>query len=149
MSLKRQRGAALFIAMLLLILLTSLGVMVMTETDMDLKMTGAAVSRELAEQRLEGAASELLTSVVAQENFIQLDKGDTGTASSTVYDTVSISLEGRGDFGCRRSFAATSTDLMDCRFVQVDMADSYGKGRTGQVGLGLGVEQPFLSQVSK
>lgn len=149
---KQQRGVALFIVIIVLVLLTSLVAVVITETRLGQNAIGLTQEKLVNEQELLGVFTEVMTNPNLINDIMQY----TATASSALTPTkfvsdtktVTVTLELRGESYCKRSANASSVNLINCRFVKMDLSQNNDR-RVQGLGMTVGVEQPFLAAQNK
>jgi len=140
----RQQGAALIIAMLIMILLTGIGMSLMRASSQDLKMAGAAAEKKMISNMLEGAIDETLSQTSMSTTLSNLESDI--SFSSSAFDDTSGTISDRGEFDCKRSHNASSTNVMtSCKYADVILNSRYGKGDIAQLTVSAGVEQGIIN----
>ncbi|UPW17757.1 hypothetical protein M0C34_16185 [Agarivorans sp. TSD2052] len=140
----KQQGAALFVAMLFLLILSFLGGVLLTSANQGLKVVSAMSDRLGAEHVLEGDMNELVI-----EPTLQGVIGSMSPASSMAVATMVADADGtlshNVDSVCARSFNASSNNaITECRYVRVQVTKHYGKSKRSATSLAAGLEQPLL-----
>lgn len=147
---KSQQGIALFISIILLLLLSGLTTLLMTNASLDLKMAGASAQRIDADQQIEGAIDELLTNSNARLTFAT---ADLNTKFSVTHikniNTAVVAINEQPS--CARSKDPSSVGLFSCRYLDTRLSKQFGRAKTGgghqgETAAGLGVEQKLLKQ---
>ncbi|PKF61219.1 hypothetical protein CW745_11340 [Psychromonas sp. psych-6C06] len=143
-SLHKQRGIALFIAMLILPLLLVLGVLVMSNSFLGLKMIDARVLQGESNILLNSAANEILHRSGTAQSFAS---ATTNTIFS--YGDVSSNVELNGEINCKRRMKASGNNFK-CKYLQVNFVHEFGRTKSGgakwaQNAMSIGVEQPIIS----
>lgn len=140
----KQQGAALIIAMLMLVLLTAIGVALMQTSSQDLKMADAAAEKKMITNMLEGAVDETIFQS-GMSNTISNLNNDISFSSST-FDNANGVMSDRGEFDCKRSFNGSSTNVMtSCKYVDLEITSTYGKGGIAQAAIAAGIEQAIIN----
>nr|WP_321271538.1 PilX N-terminal domain-containing pilus assembly protein [uncultured Tolumonas sp.] len=141
-SIINEKGMVLVIALILILPLTLIAVSVMQWAREDLKMIGSLTDRNNAEQNLTGIMQEvMIINNLAATLSTMSASGSVTTDSGNV-----IPLTLRAETSCKRRFSATSeSSIKNCRYVDADNSDNFGKGNTGQIQMTLNIEQPLLS----
>lgn len=144
-SLHKQKGIVLIIAMLILPLLFILGVMVMSNTFLGLKMIDARVMQGESNILLNSAAVEIMNRSGSAQSFAS------ATNSSTFdYGEVSTkSVDLIGEINCKRRVKASGNNFK-CKYLQVNFEHSFGRVKEGGAkwavnGMGVGIEQPIIA----
>ncbi|WP_108652175.1 pilus assembly PilX family protein [Dongshaea marina] len=147
---RKEKGAALFVAVLIIIPLTLLAVVVMSTSGLDLKMAGASAGFVQSSHILEGAMEETLDDTNLPGDLASMTSAATMTKNPAMGGIVTFTY--RAEITCKRRVDASSTNTIPaCRYVDAAVSQGYGKARTsdgsriGQVGLTVGVEQPVLT----
>lgn len=145
-SLQRQNGMALFIAMLILPLLLVLGVLLMSSSFLGLKIIDSRAMQGESNIILDGAAQDILH----QSNSAQVFAAalSSSTVSSALFTDVNSTVELKGELNCKRRMQASGSNFK-CRYLQVNLNHAYGRAMAGGTkravnSMGLGVEQPIL-----
>ncbi len=143
-SLHKQKGIALFIAMLILPLLLVLGVLVMSNTFLGLKMIDARVMQGESNILLNSAAAEIMHRSGSAQSFAS-------ATSNTVfsYGDVTSAVELNGEINCKRRVKASGNNFK-CKYLQVNFEHSFGRTQAGGAkwalnAMGVGIEQPIIS----
>ena len=141
---KSQQGAALFVAMLFLLILSFLGGVLLSSANQGLKVVSAMGDRVGAEHLLEGEMNQLIL-----EPNLQGVIGAMAPAASMAVSTMVTGADGTMihtvDSVCARSFTASSNNaITQCRYVRVDATKTYGKANRASTSIAAGIEQPML-----
>jgi len=144
-SLRKQRGMALFVAMLMLPLILVLGVLAMNNSFLGLKMIDARVLKGESDILLNSATNELLNRTDSAAAFANA----TNTTTFS-YGDVNSTVELNGEIDCKRRINASGTNFK-CKYVQVHFEHSFGRQQENGVKwalntMSIGVEQPMLSE---
>lgn len=144
-SLQKQKGMALFIAMLILPLLLVLGVLIMSNSFLGLKIIDTRVMQGESNIKLNGAAQHILQQTNSAATFAAAL--DSQTISSTLYGDVNGTVSLQGELNCRRRMQASGSNFK-CKYLQLNLDNSYGREKAGVKwalnSMGLGVEQPII-----
>ena len=143
-SLHKQRGIALFIAMLILPLLLVLGVLVMSNTFLGLKMIDARVLQGESNILLNSAASEIMNRSSSAQSFASATQNTVFT-----YGDVSSDVELIGEINCKRRMKASGNNFK-CKYLQVNFIHSFGRvkeggGKWAENAMSVGIEQPIIA----
>lgn len=143
-SMRKQSGMALFIAMLILPLLLVLGVLVMSNSFLGLKIIDTRVMQSESNIKLDSAAQQILAET-SPTAFAAAEDDDV-FASGDVSGKVSL----QGELNCRR-IIKTSGSNFKCKYLQLNLDHSYGRavtggGKSALNSMGLGIEQPILAE---
>ena len=143
-SLHKQKGIALFIAMLILPLLLVLGVLVMSNTFLGLKMIDARVLQGESNILLNSAATEIMNRSSSAQSFASAEKG-----AEFSYESVDGSVEDSTVLTCKRS-DRPSDDKFKCKYLQVNFVHQFGRTQAGGAkwatnAMNVGIEQPIIS----
>ncbi|MCE0558652.1 MULTISPECIES: PilX N-terminal domain-containing pilus assembly protein [unclassified Motilimonas] len=147
---KFQQGIALFISIILLLLLSGLTTLLMSNASLDLKMAGASAQRIDADQQLEGAISEILTNANASQQFATAAL-DTKFEVKHIKNISTAIIAINEQPSCARSKEPSSVGLFSCRYLDTRLSKQYGRAKTGgghqgENAAGLGVEQKLLKK---
>lgn len=143
-SLQKQRGIALFIAMLILPLLLVLGVLAMSNSFLGLKMIDARVLQGESNILLNSAANEILNRSDSTQIFAN------ATDSTTFsYGDVTSNIELSGEVDCKRRINASGNSFK-CKYLQINFEHSFGRVKDNGTkwalnAMSIGVEQPIIS----
>ncbi|MGY3857600.1 type IVa pilus pseudopilin TppD [Aeromonas sp. NJAU223] len=142
---KRQRGVALIVALIILVPLTLIAVVVMQSSGQDLKMAGSAASFRQAEHRLEG----IIEAAMQSNNVSTLISNMGASAAITVNSSnasAAVALTTRTETVCKRKVEASSNNVIPaCKYVELQTSVNYGK-YASQLNWVAGVEQPLLTK---
>lgn len=140
----RQTGAALFVALMLLMILSVLGGVMLSTSGQGAKVTVAMGERIQSEQRVEGQFNQLVAHGDLQSSIGSMASGDSMAVSGFVADALG-DLTHSVDGTCSRSYTASSGNaISNCRYVRSQITESYGKNASGSTSLAGGIEQPLL-----
>lgn len=144
-SLQRQNGMALFIAILILPLLLVLGVLVMSNSFLGLKIIDTRVMQSTSNISLHGAAQDILSLSGSAQGFAAAT--DNSTFSSQRFSEVTGTVTLNSEINCKRRMQASGSNFK-CKYLQLNLAHSYGREVAGAKwavnAMGLGVEQPII-----
>jgi len=144
-SLQKQKGMALFIAMLILPLLLVLGVLIMSNSFLGLKIIDTRVMQGESNIKLNGAAQHILQQTGSAATFAAAV--DSESIPSALYDDVNGTVSLQGELNCRRRMQASGSNFK-CKYLQLNLDNSYGREQAGVKwavnSMGLGVEQPII-----
>ncbi|WP_432461047.1 hypothetical protein [Agarivorans sp. QJM3NY_25] len=144
LKLRTQSGAALFVAMLFLLILSFLGGVLLSSANQGLKVVSAMGDRLGAENVLEGEMDQLIMEPSLQSLIGSMPAASSMSASSVV-PGVDGTLSHTVDNVCSRSINASSNNaISQCRYIRVVADKSYGKGARAATSLAAGIEQPLL-----
>jgi len=143
-SLRKQRGLALFIAMLILPILLTLGVLAMSNSFLGLKMVDARVLRGESDLLLNSAADEILSRTTSAATFANATNATTFT-----YGEVTAEVELGSELECKRSMNA-SGNAFKCQYLQLNFTHQFGRQKQDGVKwasnvMSVGVEQPVIA----
>ncbi|WP_349919649.1 type IVa pilus pseudopilin TppD [Aeromonas veronii] len=142
---KRQRGVALIVALIILVPLTLIAVVVMQSSGQDLKMAGSAAIFRQAEHRLEG----IIEAAMQSNNVSTLISNMGASAAITVNSSnasAAVALTTRTETVCKRKVEASSSNVIPaCKYVELQTSVNYGK-YASQLNWVAGVEQPLLTK---
>ncbi len=143
-SLHKQRGIALFIAMLILPLLLVLGVLVMSNSFLGLKMIDARVLQGESNIRLNSAAAEIMNRSSSAQSFASATN-----SSEFSYEGVTGGVETLGEINCKRRVKASGNNFK-CKYLQVNFIHQFGRTKEGgakwaENAMSVGIEQPIIS----
>jgi len=138
---RRARGVALIVALVILVPLTLIAVVMMQSSGVDLKMAGAAASLQQAEHRIEGMIESALLQAGLSSKIATMGAS---SALSVNGNTVNMERRGEGESVCKRKVDASSQNVIpSCRYVELQAAATYGKNSRA-MNWTAGVEQPLL-----
>ena len=145
-SLQRQNGMALFIAMLILPLLLVLGVLVMNNAFLGLKIIDTRFMQGESNIILDSAAHDILHQSDSGQAFAAALSSS--TFSSALFTDVNSTVELKGELNCKRRMQSSGSHFK-CKYLQVNLNHSYGREKAAGVkravnSMGLGIEQPIL-----
>lgn len=145
-NLQKQTGMALFMVMLILPLLLVLGVLLMSNSFLGLKIIDSRVMQGESNIILDGAAQELLLRNDSAQAFAAALSSS--TFSSALFTDVSSTVTLNGELNCRRRMQASGSNFK-CKYLQVNLNHSYGREMAGGAkwavnSMGLGIEQPII-----
>ena len=143
-SLHKQKGLALFIAMLFLPILLVLGVLAMSNSFLGLKMIDARVVKGESNILLGSAANEILNRSDSATAFASATNNSTFS-----YGDVTGDVDLKEEVDCKRRIDASGNNFK-CKYLQVNFEHSFGrdngsgeKWATNE--LSVGVEQPIIA----
>lgn len=142
----KQQGAVLFLALIVLVVMTIIGLGLATNSGLSLRMAGSASERIEAITQVQGAQR----SVIATNDFRKLLAN--GTESVTLPADIGLQLGtknalimGSGEASCQRSSYASSTNLIRCRRAEITTTIEFGKHNMGEITQVVGIEQEILT----
>ena len=154
LNFKKQQGAVLLAALILLPILSTLGIFLLSSASSDLRMTGARHDHNDSRIILNSVAKEFMTDITHLNKF----KG--ATDSTRFNSTLFVDSDGNANVSanttlfanvdCKRRRPANTNDLK-CKYMELNLSHQFGRAKNstekwGRNNLGLGVEQPLLSQ---
>lgn len=146
-SLHKQKGIALFIAVIMLPLILVLGVLAMSNSFLGLKMIDARVLKGESNISLESAATEVLSRSDSATEFANATSLTTFT-----YGEVkgSVQLDNEEAIDCKRRINASDSSF-NCKYLQIDFVHSFGRDKGDGVKwatntMSVGVEQPMSAE---
>jgi len=145
-SLQRQKGIALFTAMLILPLLLVLGMLLISNSFLGLKIADSRAMQGESNLVLDGAARDILRQTDSGQAFAAALSST--TFSSPLFSDVSSTVQLQGEMNCKRRMQASGSHFK-CKYLQLNLNHSYGRQKSGGAkwavnSMGLGVEQPLL-----
>lgn len=148
LGIHRQKGMALVIAMIILPLLLVLGVLMMNNAFLGLKIIDSRVEKNTSDIILNGMASEVMNQPGNAKAFAEALSSTTFT--STQYPEASSSVELHSEINCRRRIQASGNNFK-CKYLQVNFEHAYGREKVdgnkwASNTLSVGVEQPIISE---
>lgn len=140
---KSQQGMVLFVALIVLIIMTVIGVALAVNSGQALRMAGAGAERIEAMSWAQGA----------QDNAIDVNRGaklanltatitDDNKPLNSISEITPLTL---GDVNCQRSPRASGANLIVCKRAEVTTTATFGRKGLGQVKVVSGIEQQVLS----
>lgn len=143
-SLHKQKGIALFIALLILPLLLVLGVLVMNSSFLGLKMIDARVLQGESNIFLNSAANQVLHRSSSAQSFASAAEG-----TQFSYQDVTGSVQLNGEISCKRRVKASGNNFK-CKYLQVNFEHSFGREKKSGAKwalneMSVGIEQPIIS----
>ncbi|KFZ38267.1 pilus assembly protein PilX [Shewanella mangrovi] len=142
-SLNRQTGVVLFFALILLIVMTVIGVALAVNAGQSLRMAGAGAERIEAKATADGGLA-----TVFNETAPSFWATMTTSGAQTVLGSSAFSLpkgETPANVSCQRTEAASGTNLISCRRVEVSNSVTYGRSGLGSITVTQGIEQEVLN----
>lgn len=145
----QQSGLVLFVALIFLLVITILGVALLSNSAMDAKMAGAVSDRTDALQAGNGVLGDVMKNANTSRAFLQdltayphqVDTSLTDSSGNARQATVEFKQES----SCPRSRNGSSSDVFICRHF-TDSADiTFGRHQLGQLEVVNGVSQPLIS----
>lgn len=145
-NLKKERGMALLIAMLFLPLLLVLGILVMNNSFLGLKIVDTRVMQSESNISLNGGAQDILQKSGNAQLFAAAT--DSAVFTSDRFSDVSGDVTLNGELNCRRRMQASGSNFK-CKYLQVNLQHEYGREQMNGTRralnfMGLGVEQPII-----
>lgn len=143
----RQQGMALFITIIILVLVTSLAAVVITDSRMGANAIGLTKERFTHEQELLGGYDEVISDVTLIDTIMAMSSST--ALKSEKFPKVSVQLQYRNDSYCKRSAQASSVNLINCKYVKMTFSQEQNGKRVQGGALASGVAQPFLAAQNK
>ncbi|WP_406664372.1 PilX N-terminal domain-containing pilus assembly protein [Gallaecimonas sp. GXIMD1310] len=148
---RTQHGMVLFVALVFLLIITVLGVALLSNSAMDVKMSGAVTDRTNALQTANGVLDDVLLNADTTRAFLQ-DLGNyaggfnvnTGLSDSTGAPrqaTIQFEVEGP----CPRAERGTSAGTFVCRHFRDSSQVNFGRKGLGQLTVTNGISQPLVA----
>ena len=173
-SLYKQKGMALIMAMLILPLLFALGVLVMNNSFLGLKVIDTRVMQNESNMILNASANEVMGDSGSQTLFgnfedrsgenveDEVDAEDEANEDQPIFEfeklefdeddnnEVNLSMESLGEMACKRTMEASGSNIQ-CKYLQLNFEHDYGRARDATTKwaknrLSLGVEQPVFAE---
>ncbi|MDN3653969.1 hypothetical protein QWY77_14605 [Thalassotalea ponticola] len=136
----KQQGVVLLVAIVLLIALTSVASLMLLNSTMDMKMSGASQEKVIATQEAIGANDEVIYQQInymnadGQNGFTyQLGKYDKENGIDVVVDgeyvkaSIHRTTDDEIEFDCPYSQAASSIQVFKCNLLSVKALKAYGR----------------------
>jgi len=148
-SLHKEKGMALFIAMLILPLLLVLGGLAMNSSLLGLKMVDARVLLGESNILLTNSSIEILNRSNDTLSFANATTNTTDTPDFTYGDVEAyIEVDDEGST-CKRSYDASAIDF-ECKYLQVNFIHAFGREKENgtkwaENGMSVGIEQQVLA----
>lgn len=144
-----QSGLVLFVALIFLLIITILGVALLSNSAMDAKVAGAVSDRAEALQTGNGMLGDVIKNAATNSTFLQDITAYPITVNTTLTDnegnsrqtTVVYKLEAT----CPRSERGNSSDTFTCRHFTDSATVTFGRYQLGQLKVVNGVAQPLIS----
>ncbi|MDA7745768.1 hypothetical protein N8878_00355 [Psychromonas sp.] len=142
----RQKGMALVIALIILPLLLVLGVLLMNNAFLGLKVIDSRAMQGESNIILNGTASDIMNTPGSAKAFAEATENT--TFDSLQYPEANSSVQLLGEINCRRRMDASGS-VFKCKYLQVDFKHAYGREKNdgskwAQNVLSVGVEQPII-----
>jgi type IV pilus assembly protein PilX len=144
----RQQGITLFIVIIILVLVTSLAAVVITETRLGQHSIGLTQEKLSNEQELLGGFNEVIYNPHLITDIMELPAPAISGLTISKVKGVTVVLRQRGESYCKRSANASSVNLINCRYVKMDFSQNNDR-RVQGLAMTAGVEQPFLAAQNK
>ncbi len=144
---RRQQGVALFITIIILVLVTSLAAVVITDSRMGSNAIGLTKERFEHEQVLLGGYDEIISDVTLIDTIMAMSSS--AAITSEKFPKVSVQLQYRNDSYCKRSAQASSVNLINCKYVKMSFSQEQDGKRVQGGALASGIAQPFLAAQNK
>lgn len=148
---RNQGGLVLFVALIFLLIITILGVALLTNSSMDVKMAGAASDRTEALQTANGVLDDVIMNAVTSEAFLK----STGDYNNGLAVNTGLTDEGGNarqavvhfdvEASCPRSENGTGTDTFVCRHFHDVSEVTFGRRNLGRLEVTNGVSQPLIA----
>jgi type IV pilus assembly protein PilX len=143
----RQKGVALFFALIVLIIMTVIGIALAVNSGQSLRMSGAGSERIEAQILANGALDEVVA-INKGAVLANMTEAQTTTSGSLGGSQLIVPMPKDGtiqDVGCQRSSNASGAGLISCRRLEVSSTVSFGRDNLGQLTVVAGIEQEVLS----
>lgn len=147
-GLHKQKGMALVIAMLILPLLLVLGLLMMNNAFLGMKVIDSRVEKNTSNIILNGMASEVMNQPGNAQAFAEALEST--TFNSIQYPEATSSVQLQSEINCRRRVQASGNNFK-CKYLQVDFEHAYGRekidgNKWAANTLSVGIEQPIISE---
>lgn len=151
---KRQEGIVLFLALIVLIIMTVIGVALAVNSTQSLRMAGAGAERIEAKALADGGIVAVLDAKTKAflATMTAIDTANNYSGGSQVLTPLPLVDNGSGtlvvqpkNVSCQRSTDASGTDLFKCRRVEIASQVTFGRDNLGQITVVTGVEQEVLN----
>ncbi len=158
MTLNRQRGVVLIVALIFLVALTAVAAALMQNSTTDVKMSGASEVKEEALQAAISAVDEVIFNQVAPDKdnlFARPIAGDnfpinsqaellpgTNTAATASVEVANNTLAISPD--CPHLKMASSTGVFSCNVLRVRVNRAYGRNDNSNMSVNSGIAQQLL-----
>jgi type IV pilus assembly protein PilX len=140
----RQKGVALFFALIVLIIMTVIGIALAVNSGQSLRMSGAGSERIEANAIANGA----LDLVIANHKGSSFANMTENTPSGVLGgEQLLIPMPRNGliqDVACQRSSKASGANLIKCRRLEITSKVNFGREDLGQLTVVTGIEQEVL-----
>lgn len=156
MTLYKQQGVVLVVALVFLIALTGVAAALMQNTTSDMKMAGASNEKVVATQAAISAVDEVINNQVntSVNVFTQGLQGLVAAASAVFLPTTTvtgavanasvISNPSFDELACPRSLVAFSVGIIECNFLQLQIQRPYGRNSTSTIVINTNIVQQLL-----
>ena len=150
---KRQQGAVLVFALIVLVLMTMIGVGLVTNSGLSMRMAGNGSERIETSTKVQGAQEGLINNKKIQEQLSNIDdeisadkiKQIVENEKIATFDSnIRISSISNGDVSCQRSSNASSSNLISCRRAEISTTATFGR-IDGKMIVTTGIEQEVLT----
>ncbi|WP_028864171.1 hypothetical protein [Psychromonas aquimarina] len=155
-NIQKQKGAVLFFVLITLPMLVVLGLMLVENSSVDLKMVDARVVRNESNIKLTAAAADMFASIKSPASFALATTGAEFSSArfSDAVGTVTVKddtapVKYETGKTCKRSKNASGNDFQ-CLYLEVKFVHKFGRERAdethwGSNAMGVGVEQPYIA----
>ncbi|REL26005.1 hypothetical protein DXX93_05100 [Thalassotalea euphylliae] len=149
--LQQQAGVVLIVALVFLISLTAVASALMLNSTADIKMSGASQEKLIANQEAISATDEVIanqitsgTNLFTRQSFpIPLP---VSSVKSVTVDSLQITNRNFNNSlpDCPHSKLASSTEIVKCNLLNIEVDNRFGKGNTSNVSINSGIAQQIL-----
>ncbi|MDF0534461.1 pilus assembly PilX N-terminal domain-containing protein [Shewanella sp. A32] len=146
-GLKRQSGVVLFFALILLIVMTVIGVALALNSGQSLRMAGAGSERIEAKAIADGGLAAVISNTSAA-TFATISGSEDPThylGGSQTLTPLPVSSATSQNVSCQRTAAASGTNLISCRRIEISNSVQYGRDNMGTIEVRQGIEQEVLN----
>jgi type IV pilus assembly protein PilX len=161
-SFNGQKGVVLIVALVFLIALTAVAGALMQNSTSDMKMSGASEEKVVATQEAISASDEVIfrqinaasgdnkfasARVLFQDESFGNVTGSLNITNTGSDTTANISIANNDfelDAGCSHSRSASSTGIIACNALRVQVVRKYGRKNTNEVEVNIGISQQLL-----
>lgn len=140
---KKQQGIVLFLALIVLLILTMIGVGLAMNSSQSLRMAGAGNERVSAMAAAQGAQAKVLNDLTS--DVLALMTVETEVVDSDFKVNHKVTPISEGDVSCKRTEAANNASLIRCRRIEISSEASFGREDMGRLQIVVGVEQEVFT----
>lgn len=141
---RKEQGMVLFVALIVLIIMTVIGVALAVNSGQSLRMAGAGAERIEAMSGAQGAQDRVINNNkgAALANIGAGGIQERVEAFNSDSEILPLTL---GDVSCQRSSRASGANLISCRRAEITTTTTYGRKGLGQLQIVSGIEQQVLT----